>query len=60
MTISFELTWWAIPAAVTMLLTLWAVLSADVSDGYFKGIASSLIPVAIVVSVVWCLSGVFK
>lgn len=60
MTITFELAWWWIPTAITVVGIIWAALSADVSDGYSIGILRSIFSISGVLCFVWMIGVILK
>jgi hypothetical protein len=62
MTVSINLAWWMIPAAVTVLALLWTFFWPADDSGFMGGIARMfmLVPALFVSLLAWAIAGALK
>ena len=62
MTFSFTLSWWLIPAWITVLGLIWALWIVDDGGGMFSGISNifALVPVLAISSIAWAVAAFLK
>ena len=62
MTFSFTLSWWLIPAWITVLGLIWALWIVDDGGGMLSGISNifALVPVLAISAISWAVAAFLK
>ena len=62
MTLSFTLSWWLIPAWITVLGLIWALWIVDDGGGMLSGISNifALVPVLAISAISWAVAAFLK